>query len=92
MYLNESNRGIGELWASIQAGDWDQSERLAHRIGGSASMCGMVGLVAPLRAIEIAARSGRWSRIQALMVEARRQQGRVLASLERHGLKREEGR
>ena len=87
MYLNESTKGIGELWASIQAGDWDQTERLAHRLCGTAAMCGMVGLVAPLRAIEIEAQSGRWSRLQILMLEARRQQGRVVDCLGRHGLK-----
>lgn len=88
MYLNESTRGIGELGASIQAGDWDQSERLAHRLCGSAAMCGMVGLVAPLRAIEVAAQTGRVPRIELLMLEARRQHSRVLDCLESHGLKR----
>ena len=58
--------------------------------GGTAAMCGMVGLVTPLRAIEIEAQSGRWSRVQLLMIEARRQQGRVVDCLERNGLKRRE--
>lgn len=88
MYLSESTKGIGELWASIQAGDWDQTERLSHRLCGTAAMCGMVGLVAPLRAIEIEAHSGRWSRLQISMLEARRQQSRVVKCLEAHGLKR----
>ena len=88
MFLTESTRGTGELSASIEAGDWDESERLAHRLCGTAAMCGMVGLVAPLRAIEIAAQTGRCSRIHLLMLEARRQQVRVVDCLERHGLKR----
>ncbi len=92
MYLNESTRGMGELWASIQAGDWDQTERLAHRLCGTAAMCGMVGLVAPLRAIEITAQSGRWSRIQLLMLEARRQHGRVVGFLQGNELKRDVAR
>lgn len=89
LYLRESTRGLGELLASIQSGDREQTERLAHRLGGTAAMCGMVGLVAPLRAIEIAAQSGRWSRMGLLMLEARRQHGRVVDCLERHGLGRD---
>lgn len=88
MYLNESTRGIGELWAAIQAGDREQTERLAHRLCGTAAMCGMVGVVAPLRAIEISADSGGWSRIQLLMLEARRQHSRVVDCLEELGLDR----
>lgn len=88
MYLHESERALGELWASVQAGDWDETERVAHRLGGTSATCGMSAVVRPLRELEMIAKAGRWSRNQALVLEARRQHDRVIACLEGYGLRK----
>ncbi len=88
MYLIESERVMDELSASVQAGDWDETQRLAHRLAGTSASCGMAAMVPPLRQLEITARVGRWSRNQALLLEARHQQQRVSACLEGYGLKK----
>lgn len=88
MYLQESERAMGELWASVQAGDWDETQRVAHRLGGTSATCGMVAVVRPLRELEMIAREGRWSRNQALVLEAGRQHDRVIACLEGYGLRK----
>lgn len=86
MYLAESDRVMLELRASVQAGDWGETERLAHRLGGTSATCGMIGLVRPLRELEMTAGEGRWSKNQALLLEAARQLARVSAALAGYGL------
>ena len=88
MYLSESQQVMSELRASIQAGDWDQTERLAHRLAGTSVTCGMAAMARPLRDLEISAKAGRWSKNQALFLEARHEQARVSACLEGYGLKK----
>jgi len=88
MYLEESEKGMGELWASVQAGDWDQTERLAHRLAGTAATCGMIAEVTPLHELEVVAKAGRWSKNQALLLDAARQHVRIAACLKGYGLGR----
>src|SRR5689334_18036096 len=58
MFLTESQRCMSELRASIQAGDWDEAVRLAHRLAGTSATCGMAAMVSPLRELEITAKAG----------------------------------
>jgi len=88
LFLDESERVMGELSASVQAGDWEVTKSLAHRLGGTSATYGMVAMTAPLRELEVTATAGRWSTNQALLLEARRQQDRVIAYLEAYGLKK----
>lgn len=88
LYLDESERAMRELWASVQTGNWEETENIAHRLGGTSATCGMVALTRPLRELEVKARAGRWSTNQALLLEAGRQHDRVIACLEAYGLKK----
>lgn len=86
MYLAESERAMCDLRLSVQVGDWDETERLAHRLCGTSATCGMIAIVPPLRRLEMTAGEGRWSDNQALLLEAARQQARVSAALKGRGL------
>ena len=83
--VEETMSGIG---ASISAGDWDETEALAHRLSGTSATCGMVGLVAPLHDLEMLAKVGGRASNQALYREARYQQRRIGVFLEERGLGR----
>jgi|EndMetStandDraft_5_1072996.scaffolds.fasta_scaffold53518_3 HPt (histidine-containing phosphotransfer) domain-containing protein len=85
-FVAEVEETMDGLGASIDAGDWDQTEALAHRLSGTSATCGMVGLVTPLHDLELLAKVGGRSSNQALFREARYQQARTSVFLESCGL------
>ncbi len=86
MYVKESTDVMRNLKVSVQAGDWDQTERLAHRLGGTSAVCGMIPIVRPLRDLEMTAKAGHRSFNEMLLVEASREHARVTEYLEGLGL------
>lgn len=51
-YLNQADDILSEMLASIKKEDFDQMRKLAHKLGGSSSTCGMIAIVPVLREIE----------------------------------------
>lgn len=86
MYVKESTGVMRDLKISVQNGDWDQTERLAHRLGGTSAVCGMIPIVRPLRDLEMTAKAGHRSFNEMLLVEASREHARVTEYLEGLGL------
>lgn len=86
MYIKESTDVMRDLKISLQTADWEQSERLAHRLGGTSAVCGILGIVRPLRELEMTAKAGHRSFNEMLFREASRQHTRITAYLEGLGL------
>lgn len=86
MYVKESTDVMRDLKMSVQVGDWDQTERLAHRLGGTSAVCGMIPIVRPLRDLEMTAKAGHRSFNEMLLVEASREHARVTEYLKGLGL------
>ncbi len=84
MYLLEADEVMGALRASVQSGPAAETERLAHKLGGSSSTCGMAGIVAPLRELERSGVAGHWPENEQLLQEADRQLERIRAYLAAH--------
>ena len=86
MYVKESTDAMRDLRVSVQTGNWDQTERLAHRLGGTSAVCGMAGIVPPLRELEMTAKAGHRSFNEMLVIEASREHARVTKYFEGLGL------
>ncbi len=86
LYIKESTDVMRALKISLQTADWEQSERLAHRLGGTSAVCGILGIVRPLRELEMTAKAGHRSFNKMLFREASRQYARVTAYLDGLGL------
>ena len=52
MYLDQAEELVTSLATAIQTGSAAETEKLAHKLAGSSSTCGMTAVVAPLREIE----------------------------------------
>ena len=81
MYLREADEVMGALRASVQSGPAAETERLAHKLGGSSATCGMAGIVPPLRELERSGIAGHWPENEQLLQEADRQLERIRAFL-----------
>ena len=51
-YLDQAVEILDDMESAIHAGQHDEICKLAHKLAGSSATCGMVAIVAPLRAIE----------------------------------------
>ncbi len=86
LYLGEAEKGFARLEAAVGSGSEEEVEQVAHKLGGTSAMCGMMGIVAPLRAMELSGRSGLGPNDEALLAEAGRQKNRISAYLHSHVL------
>jgi len=81
MYLVESTELMNGLHAALETGDIPEAERLAHKLGGSSATCGMLGIVTPLRELELSGKARNSQENEKLLKEADRQHERICAYL-----------
>jgi CheY-like chemotaxis protein len=82
LYLKQAEELLGSLQGAIEANSAGDVAQVAHKLGGSSSTCGMVGIVRPLRELEIMGKTGRLMEPGKPFNEARRQLGRIREFLE----------
>jgi CheY-like chemotaxis protein/HPt (histidine-containing phosphotransfer) domain-containing protein len=61
LYLHQSNEMMKDLDTAIQTGAAKEVERTAHKLFGASANCGVTGILAPLRALEVMGRSNELS-------------------------------
>ncbi len=59
LYLSQARDTVAALGPAVAAGNAAEVYRLAHRLAGSSSTCGMTALEAPLRMLEAQGRQGQ---------------------------------
>ena len=84
VYLAQADELMAGLNSALQAGSVAGVERLAHKLGGSSSTCGMTAIVGPLHELEELARAGRLPDDRRLFDEAGRQLLRIRGFLAIH--------
>ena len=57
-YFNQMNDSLQKLDAAVSTHDHREVEMISHRCVGTSATCGMTAIVAPLRELECAGRSG----------------------------------
>jgi HPt (histidine-containing phosphotransfer) domain-containing protein len=67
MYLAQADETMTSLRTAVQAGAAADINQLAHRLAGSSAVCGVTGMVGPLRTLEQRAREGRLSDPDSLL-------------------------
>lgn len=67
MYLAQADDLIEKLQTAVKASDSEEIERIAHKLAGASAVCGVSGLVAPLRVLEQRGRDNRLDEAQALL-------------------------
>ncbi len=77
LYLQQADELMPGLHAALQAKAGGEVERLAHKLGGASSTCGMTGIVSSLRELERLGRVGQLPEDDELFTEASRQLRRV---------------
>jgi two-component system sensor histidine kinase/response regulator len=77
IYLAQAQEILSALPAAIKAGSALEVARLAHKLCGASSTCGMTGMVAPLSEMERLGRTGQVPENDHLMVETSRQLDRI---------------
>jgi CheY-like chemotaxis protein/HPt (histidine-containing phosphotransfer) domain-containing protein len=70
LYLHHITADLAKLRTAIETGLCREVERLAHSCAGASANCGMVGLVGPLRELELRARRGDMRDAARLHAEA----------------------
>ena len=61
LYLHQSNEMMRDLDTAIRAGAAKDVERVAHKLFGASANCGVAGILAPLRALEVMGRANQLS-------------------------------
>src|SRR5439155_17600041 len=77
LYLAQADELIGALGAAIETSSAREIERLAHKFVGSSVTCGMTAIVAPLRELEQAGRTGQLANVAQSHAQARQQLDRI---------------
>ncbi|HEX5790926.1 MAG TPA: response regulator [Luteolibacter sp.] len=80
-YLEQAEEILDEMEDAIHCGDHDRISKLAHKLAGSSATCGMVGVVAQLRAIE-ALKSNQIAPVVALHQQCKMGLMRIRQALE----------
>jgi len=86
LYLTQADGLMPSLQAALQAGSASEVARVAHKLGGASSTCGMTSLVAPLLELEHLGRAGRLPENEQSWAEASRQLERIRQFLAAQGL------
>ena len=86
LYLKQADELIPSLQAALQASSASELARVAHKLGGASSTCGMTGLVSPLGELEHLGRAGQLPENGQLLAEAIRQLERIRQFLAAQGL------
>ena len=84
-YLAQADELMTGLRGALKAGSATEAKRLAHKLLGSSAACGMIGILAPLRAIEHSgAEADKQEASAALLRHAEGQLDRIRCFLETH--------
>jgi CheY-like chemotaxis protein/HPt (histidine-containing phosphotransfer) domain-containing protein len=86
LYLTQADEMMHGLQAAVQSRSAPEITRLAHKLGGSSSTCGMTGIVAPLRNLEQLGSAGGLPESEILLAEANRQLAFIHQFLAARGL------
>jgi len=70
MYFEQAEEVIGQIGTAIRTREAIQVEDLAHKLVGSSVVCGLTGMVTPLRALEQRGRENRLANADQLVAEA----------------------
>ena len=70
-YFNQMNKSLQRLEAAVTTHDHREIEMISHRCVGTSATCGMTAVVAPLRELESAGRSGCLDEARPLFEKAR---------------------
>jgi HPt (histidine-containing phosphotransfer) domain-containing protein len=70
MYFEQAEEIIGQIQEAIKADAAIQVEDLAHKLVGSSVVCGLTGMVTPLRALEQRGRENLLTDADQLVTEA----------------------
>jgi HPt (histidine-containing phosphotransfer) domain-containing protein len=67
LYFIQADEIIASLQTAIQDGQSDHVNALAHKLAGSSAVCGIAGMVGPLRTLECRGHEGQLSDADPLM-------------------------
>jgi HPt (histidine-containing phosphotransfer) domain-containing protein len=70
LYFGQADQIMPNLQQAVKTGAIDDVDHLSHKLAGSSLACGMSGIVAPLRRMEIGAKAGHLNGAEASMAEA----------------------
>ncbi len=84
LYLSESARLMDELRNAVLTGSAYEAEAIAHKLGGSSAVCGMVAIVPSLYELERSGKAGRFPENEQLVREADHQMSRIRTYLASH--------
>jgi HPt (histidine-containing phosphotransfer) domain-containing protein len=82
LYLKQTREQLDRMGAAIQGNAPRDVERLAHSCAGSSATCGMHPILAPLRALESLAGTGRLEGARPLHNDISREFQRIMDFLE----------
>jgi HPt (histidine-containing phosphotransfer) domain-containing protein len=86
LYLTQAEELMNRLQAALQSRSVADVARVAHKLGGSSSTCGMTGIVGPLRELEQLGKAGRLPENEQLWVEANQQLNGIRQFLAAQGI------
>ena len=81
LYLSEADELMRGLQGAIQVGAASEVSRLAHRLAGASSSCGMTAVVPPLQELQRKTKQGQLSGAERSWAEANRQLESIRRSL-----------
>jgi HPt (histidine-containing phosphotransfer) domain-containing protein len=70
MYFAQADEIMGELRTAVAAGAAKDIDQLAHKLAGSSAVCGITGIIGPLRTLEKQARQEELTGTDRLLAEA----------------------
>jgi HPt (histidine-containing phosphotransfer) domain-containing protein len=62
LYFGQADQIMPSLQKAVETGAIDDVDHLSHKLAGSSLACGMTGIVAPLRKMEIGAKAASLER------------------------------
>ena len=86
LYLTQAEELMNRLQAALQSRSAADVARVAHKLGGSSSTCGMTGIVAPLRELEQLGNAGKLPENEQIWYAAKQQLDRIHQFLAAQGL------
>ncbi|MEI7732311.1 MAG: Hpt domain-containing protein [Verrucomicrobiota bacterium] len=86
IYLAQADESMAKLAVTVQAGTARDVCRLAHRLAGGSASFGMIGIIAPLRALEQLGKQGQLEGAQTLLAQASQQLEAIRHWLHEHAM------